>query len=79
MFIYLFVIEMVIILLMDYLLKRKVVDGIYRILGNLNRISNGNYDTVMNVGGNPEFEELSSGIQTMVKSILSSSDRISLR
>lgn len=76
-FIYLFVIEMVIILLMDYLLKRKVVDGIYRILGNLNRISNGNYDTVMNVRGNPEFEELSSGIQTMVKSILSSSDRIS--
>lgn len=76
-FLYLFLIEIVIILLMDYLLKRKVVDGIYRILGNLNRISNGNYDTVVNVGGNPEFEELSSGIQTMVKSILSSSDRIS--
>lgn len=75
--IYLFVIEIVIILLMDYLIKRKVVDGIYQILGNLNQISDGNYDTVVNVGGNQEFEELSRGIRTMVKSILSSSDRIS--
>lgn len=75
--VYLFLIEVVIVVLMDYLVKRKVVDGIYRILGNLSRISNGDYDTVVNVGGNPEFEELSSGIQTMVKSILSSSNRIS--
>ena len=53
------------------------MDGIYVFLGNLKKISNGNFDTVMKVGGNPEFEELSSGISTMVKSILSSSDRIS--
>lgn len=74
---YLFLVEAVIIILMDYLVRRKVVDGIYMILGNLNKISNGNFDTVVDVGGNPEFEELSSGISTMVKSILSSSDRIS--
>lgn len=76
-FFYLFLIEIVIVLLMDYLVRRKVVDGIYAILGNLTQISNGNFDTVVDVGGNPEFEELSSGISTMVKSILSSSDRIS--
>ena len=74
---YLFLIELLIVILMDYLVRRKVVDGIYTILGNLNQISNGNFDTVVDVGGNPEFEELSSGISTMVKSILSSSDRIS--
>lgn len=76
-FLYLFLVEVVIVVLMDYLVKRKVVDGIYVFLGNLKKISNGNFDTVMKVGGNPEFEELSSGISTMVKSILSSSDRIS--
>lgn len=70
-------IEIAVILLLNYLVKRKVIDGIHRINDNLTAITNGNLDVQVDVGGNREFEELSSGINTMVKSIVSISDRIS--
>lgn len=69
-------VEAVIIVLLNYLLKKKVVDGIHDILQALSRISGGNLDTVVEVGGNQELEELSSGINAMVKSIVHTSDRI---
>ena len=64
-------------LLLNYLVKQKVIDGIHHIIGNLTSITNGNFDTIVKVGGNREFEELSTGINTMVKSIVNLSDRIS--
>lgn len=68
---------MAVIILLNYLVKQKVIDGIHHIIENLTAITNGNLDTTVAVGGNREFEELSGGINTMVKSIISLSDRIS--
>lgn len=70
-------IEAAVIVLLTYLVNRKVIDGIHRINENLTLITNGNLDTQVVVGGNREFEELSRGINRMVKSIISLSDRIS--
>lgn len=70
-------IEAAVILLLTYLVKQKVINGIHRINENLTMITNGNLDTKVAVGGNREFEELSRGINAMVKSIVSLSDRIS--
>ncbi len=76
-FIYLFVIEIAVVLLLNYLVKRKVIDGLHHIIKSLSAITDGNLDTTVSAGGNPEFEELSSGINTMVASIINISDRIS--
>lgn len=76
-FIYLIFIEIIILILQNYLVKRKVINGIYCILMALSGITNGNLDMEVAVGGNPEFEELSRGINVMVKSIVNTSDRIS--
>ncbi len=74
---YMLVIEIITIILLNYLVKVKVTDGIHRILSSLSEITDGNLDTKVEVVGNPEFEELSNGINTMVKSIVKASDRIS--
>lgn len=75
--VYLFVIEIAVVFLLNYLVKKKVIDGIHRIIDSLSEITNGNFDTRVSVGGNREFEELSRGINTMVTSIINISDRIS--
>jgi len=76
-FLYLLFIAIAVILLLNYLVRRKVIDGIHLIIKKLTFITNGNLDTTVDIGGNREFQELSSGINTMVKSIVSLSDRIS--
>lgn len=76
-FLYLLCIEAVVILLLNYLVKKKVTSGIHDIIENLDSITNGNLDTKVSVGGNREFEELSRGINAMVKSIINLSARIS--
>lgn len=76
-FLYLFLIETMVILLLNYLVKKKVISGIHQIIENLFSITSGNLDTTVAVGGNREFEDLSSGINTMVKSIIRISDRTS--
>lgn len=76
-FIYLLFIAVIIILLLNYLVKRKVVDGIHNILKSLSDITNGNLDTTVMVSGNPEFQQLSNGINTMVKGIVNAADRTS--
>lgn len=76
-FVYLMVIEIVVILLLNHLLKRQVINGIYKILNDLNAITQGNLDTKVTVYDNPEFKELSDGINTMIQSIINISDRIS--
>lgn len=75
--VYLLFVEAVVILLLNYLVKQKVVNGIHKIMENLSSITNGNLDTKVTVGGNQEFEALSKGINAMVKSIVNISDRIS--
>lgn len=76
-FCYLLFVELAVIFLLYYLVKKKVIIGIHDILENLASITGGNLDTTVAVGGNREFEELSEGINTMVRSIVSSSNRIS--
>lgn len=76
-FLYLLFITIAVILLLIYLVRKKVIDGISHIIEKLTSITNGNLDTVVDVGGNREFQALSGGINAMVKSIVSLSDRIS--
>jgi diguanylate cyclase (GGDEF)-like protein len=75
--VYLLLVEIAVILLLYYLVRRKVIDGIHQIIESLSAITEGNLDTAVTVGGNREFEQLSEGINTMVKSIVSISNRIS--
>uniref|UniRef100_N2AU28 Diguanylate cyclase (GGDEF) domain-containing protein n=1 Tax=Eubacterium plexicaudatum ASF492 TaxID=1235802 RepID=N2AU28_9FIRM len=75
--IYLLFVEIIIILLLNYLVKQKVINGIHQIMEDLFAITNGNLDTTVTVGGNRELETLSAGINAMVKSIISISDHIS--
>lgn len=75
--VYMLFIEAAVILLLNYLVRSKVIDGIHQINENLSAITDGNFDTLVSVGGNREFEELSKGINTMVTSIVSLSNRIS--
>lgn len=74
---YLLIIEAAVILLLNYLVRQKVVNGIHHILNDLSAIRDGNLDTTVSIGGNQEFEQLSEGINSMVGSIISISDRIS--
>lgn len=76
-FLYLLLIETAVIFLLNYLVKQNAVNGIHDILDCLSSITDGNFDTTVSVGGNPEFEQLSSGINTMVKRIVNNSDHIS--
>lgn len=76
-FLYLLLIEAVVLALLNHLVRQKAVNGIHQIMENLTAITNGHLDTEVHVGGNQEFEALSSGINTMVKSIVTSADRIS--
>lgn len=75
--IYLCIIEAAVILLLNYLVKRRVMDGINRINEDLSSITAGNFDTIVSVGGSAEFEGLSNGINTMVASIVNISNRMS--
>lgn len=75
-FIYLLFIEIVVILLLNYLIRKKVINGVHHILHGLDAITNGNLDTKVTVSGNREFEALSRSINAMVKSIANLSNRI---
>ena len=66
-FCYLLFIEAAVILLLTYLVRKKVIHGIHSIIEDLDAITAGNLDTSVSVSGNREFEELSHGINTMVQ------------
>lgn len=74
---YLIVIEIIVVISINILLNRKVLRGIHNVLNGLNKIKNGDLNTIINVNDNQELIDLSSGINTMVSSIVNSSDRIS--
>lgn len=76
-FLYLMLIEEMVVLLLNYLLRQKVINGIHKILDSLNAIAEGNLNTKVAVYDNHEFEELSAGINTMVQSIIHLSNRMS--
>lgn len=68
-FLYLLIVEAAVILLLNYLVKKKVVNGIHHIIADLSSITEGNLDTEVSVGGNAEFEQLGHGINVMVKKL----------
>lgn len=74
---YMMLVEIVVILLLNYLLRKKVIDGIHEIIKSLDAIRDGHLDTAISIHGNREFEELSCGINSMLKSIIHLSDRTS--
>lgn len=76
-FICLVLIEIIVVFLLNHLVKRNVIDGIHEINKSLADITNGDFDTMVTVGGNKEFEALSTGINTMVSSIINISSRMS--
>lgn len=76
-FCYLLFIEVVIVFLLNYLVRKKVINGIHNIIDSLDSITKGNLDIEVAVSGNREFEALSGGINAMIKSIISLSTRIS--
>lgn len=74
---YLLFIEATVILLLNYLVQKTVIRGIHEMIENLEAITNGRLDTTISIHGNREFEELSRGINTMLKSIIHLTDRFS--
>ena len=67
--IFLLIIEVIVLLLLNYLVKQQVVNGIHHIMEQLAAITDGNLETKVTVGGNQEFEALSMGINTMVEKL----------
>lgn len=65
------------ILVINLLMKRKIVDGIHTIMEEITRITEGNLNTVVKVENNPEFKQLSSGINRMVEGIVEESGKVS--
>lgn len=63
------IIFIMLILVLDSLINRKIVRGIHSITGELKGITDGNLDTVITEDGNPEFKLLSGQINQMVTSI----------
>ena len=68
---------LIIIFLLSFLVKKKVIKGIHDVLEKLAMIREGNLDTRVEVGGNVEFEQLSEGINSMVESIINTANRTS--
>lgn len=63
------IIFIILILVLDYLINKKIVKGIQSITEELKEITDGNLDTVITEDGNPEFKLLSNQINQMVTSI----------
>lgn len=74
---YLLAVSIMIVFVLDFIIRKRIINGIYQIMGDLKRITNGNLDTVVNVVGTPEFKELSSEINQMVQSILDTTVKMS--
>ena len=68
---------LVTILVINRLLKHQIVDGIHTIMDDLHDITDGDLDTVVKVDSNPEFRQLSQGINKMVQGILDATVKIS--
>lgn len=58
-----------IILQINFMLKKRIVNGIYNIIEALEKITDGNLDIEIKVGGSKEFLKLSDGISKMLVSL----------
>ena len=68
-FIAIFIIFGILISQINRLLKKQIIDGIETISNELQKITGGDLNTVVNVHTNEEFSSLSNGINEMVESI----------
>lgn len=59
----------VLLLMINRLVDNKIVSGINRITNSMKKISDGNFDIVIDEKGNPEFTVLSDSINKMVENI----------
>ena len=62
------------VMAIKWLVKRKIVKGIYEIIDGMAEIQEGRLDTVIRVESNPEFKKLSGGINQMVAQIVRERD-----
>lgn len=61
----------IIIVIINRLLKVKIISGVYSVIDSLNKITAGDLNIIVNVNQFNEFSQLSEGINNMVKSIKS--------
>ncbi len=66
----------VIILIIAFLLTNIIVRPIYTLIDNVQQISRGNLDVVININNTPEFSSLSTSINSMVISLVNFNMRI---
>ncbi len=71
------IVAALIILIIYFMLDSIVIKRMVSLNDGMKKIANGNLDFKMNVGGVPEFKELSSNVNTMVENLLEQSGRLS--
>lgn len=74
---YLLVISLIMIAFISNYIDRYILDGISAIHSKLEKITRGNLDTRVEVDSTPEFTQLSSQLNQMVKSLLDTTNKIS--
>lgn len=67
----------VLFIVIDQLIKRQLTDGMHQLIHDMERIAEGNLNVVSYVKGNPEFEQMSHGINAMVRNISRTSGMLS--
>lgn len=67
----------VVFFVIDWLIKKRMLDGLHQLIRDMENIAKGNLDVFSCVRGNTEFEQLSRGINAMVKSITRTSGMLS--
>lgn len=75
--IYLLIVGGIVIISINVILDRKVLKGIHSVIHDLDKIKDGDLTTVVKADDNDELKDLSSGINSMVSSLVNSTDRIS--
>ncbi|MBQ8568241.1 MAG: sensor domain-containing diguanylate cyclase [Oscillospiraceae bacterium] len=75
---YFIAVFVVIIIVISVLLDKLIVKGIHRIIRDMNMITQGDLDKNVSVNTLPEFEQLSSGINSMVDALTENYERMAM-
>lgn len=75
--VFLFLALAVVFVVIDWLIKRQMLNGLHQLIRDMENIAKGNLDVFSCVRGNTEFEQMSRGINSMVKSITRTSGMLS--
>ena len=67
----------ILFIVIDQVIKKQMIDGLYQLIRDMESIANGNLDVFSCVRGNLEFERMSKGINAMVRSITRTSGMLS--